>query len=766
MRRILPYLFSLLIFTGAKAESVGLVLSGGGAKGIAHIGVIQALEDNGIPIDYVTGTSMGAIVGAMYAMGLTPSEMMEIIKSPDFESWSKGEISKKQIFYFRRPDPSPQFVSFDLSLNERDKRFTTHLLPTNLINPIPMNVGFLYLFSPATGQCRGNFDNLFVPFRSVASDVYNKRAVVFSRGDLGDAVRASMTFPFVFKPIEIDSILLYDGGIYNNFPIDVMQEDFNPDFIIGCKVASNPGKPKEGDLMAQLDAMVMQKTDYSVPEDKGVLISFNLSGQVGLLDFPKADMIYRIGYEKGLQYADSIKSRISRRVTPESRQLKRMQYRSRTPEVKFDKVTVNGGTHSQQTYIRKQFEAVQDSLGHIDMNGFDIAYYKLVSDSKISDLIPHGVYNDTTGLYTLVLDAKIKDNISFGFGAYISSGNTNQIYLDAKYRTLSLYSLDLDLNGYLGRSYNSAMFSAKLELPWKIPMYLKMYGCFSKKKYYESEKLFIQTESPTFITNQEAYVKLRLGLPFLNSSKTEITVGYGYLTDAYYPSNYLDFTTTKQDKSNYSLFMGSVKFESNTLNSIMYPIRGSRITISGEFVLGKETYIQESIVGNRYSDNHSWLQLNAGAEYYLTPIKKFSLGFVGDMVISSKSFFATYTSTIVQAPAFTPTPHSKTVFNEAFRANQYVAGGIVPVWNIVNNLQLRGEFYCFVPFFEIKQDMNGLPYYGKFMDSVKYMGEVSLVYNLPFAAISMFSNYYSYPARNWNFGLALGVLLYNPRFLE
>lgn len=766
MRRIIHILLGLLMFSGVKAESVGLVLSGGGAKGIAHIGVIQALEDSGIPIDYITGTSMGAIVGAMYAMGLTPAEMMEIIKSSDFESWSRGEISKKQIFYFRRPDPSPQFVSFDISLDGSDKKFAAHLLPTNLINPIPMNAGFLYLFSPATGQCGGDFDKLFVPYRSVASDVYNKRAVVFDSGDLGDAVRASMTFPFVFKPIEVDSTLLYDGGIYNNFPVDVMQEDFNPDFIIGCKVASNPVKPKEDDLMAQLDAMVMQKTDYSVPEDKGVLISFNLSGQVGLLDFPKADMIYRIGYEKGIQYADSIKKRVTRRVSPQSRQLMRMQYRSRTPDVKFDKIVVKGGNHSQRMYIRRQFEAVEDSLGIIDMDGFDAAYYKLVSDSKISDLVPHGIYNDTTGLYTLVLDAKIKDNIALGFGAYISSGNTNQIYLDAKYRTLNLYSLDLDLNGYLGRAYNSSMFSAKLELPRKIPMYLKLYGCFSRKKYYENEKLFIQTESPTFITNQEAYVKLRLGLPFLNSSKAEITVGYGYLTDKYYPSNYLDFTSTKQDESNYSLFMGSVKFESNTLNSIMYPTQGSRITISGEFVIGKETYIQESVKGNRYKDKHSWLQLNAGAEYYLNPVRKFSLGFVGDMVISSKSFFATYTSTIVQAPAFTPTPHSKTVFNEAFRANQYVAAGVVPVWNIINNLQLRGELYCFVPFFEIRQDANGLPYYGKFMDSVKYMGEVSLVYNLPFASISMFTNYYSYPARNWNFGLALGILLNNPRFLE
>ncbi|MEG1573800.1 MAG: patatin-like phospholipase family protein, partial [Bacteroidales bacterium] len=750
--------FLLTIFR-SPAQSVGLVLSGGGAKGIAHIGVIQALEENGIPIDYITGTSMGAIVGAMYAMGYTPAEMIKVLKSPNFKSWSTGVINKKQLFYFRKAEPSPQFISLDLALSEGEKKFSTHFLPSSLINPLPMNLGFMFLFTPYTAQSGGDFNKLFVPFRAVASDVYKKEAVIFRNGDLGDAVRASMSFPFVFKPIEVDSSLLYDGGIYNNFPIDVMHEDFNPDFIIGSKVASNPEKPTEDNIMAQLDAMVMQKTDYNVPKDKGILISFNLSGQVNLLDFQKADMIYEIGYEKGLQYVDSIKSRIKRTVSPESKMLQRMGFRSKTPELIFNNIEIEGGNHSQQTFIKKQFEAEKDTMEHIYSKGVENAYYKLVSDSKISDLIPHGTYNDTTGMFTLKLKAKLKDNVSLGLGAYISSGNTNIIYLDAKYRTLSLYSLDIDINGYLGRSYNSGMVTAKFEMPSRIPMYLKIYGCFSKKKYYENESLFVQTESPIFITNQEAYAKLRMGLPFLNSSKTEISLGYGHLTDTYYNASVVDYATTPHEKSNYNLLMGSIKFESNTLNSIMYPISGSRISITGEFVAGREFYEPSSTLKSKFTTRHTWLQMRASTDIYLDLHKKFSLGFIGDLVISSKNFFATYTSTIIQAPAFTPTPHSKTVFNEAFRANQYVAAGIVPIWKIIKNLQLRGEIYGFVPFFEIRQDELGEAYYGKFMSSIKFMGEISIAYNLPFASISLYTNYYSYPARDWNFGLGLGILL-------
>ena len=743
-------------------------MSGGGAKGIAHIGVIKALEENEIPIDYVTGTSMGAIVGAFYAMGYTTEEMMTVVKSQQFESWSTGTISRDLQFYFRKGDPSPRFASINLGSGDGQKKISTNFLPSSLINPTPMNYGFLQLFSSYTAQSGGNFDKLFVPYRCVASDVFNKKAVIFKDGDLGDAVRASMTFPFVFKPIEKDSILLYDGGIYNNFPIDVMREDFAPDFIIGSKVAGNPTNPKDGDLMSQIDAMVMQKTDYNVNENEGVLISFTLDTIIGLLDFHKADMIYEIGYKKGLEMADSIKTRVSRRIPEYAKTIQRAQWKSKTPELVFSDIVVNGGNNSQQSFIRKQFEVEEDSSDVIHIKGIENAYYKLMSDNKISDMIPHAVYNDTTGLFTLVLDAKLKDKFEFGLGAFISSGNTNMMYLDAKYKTLSLYSLDVDLNGYIGRSYNSGMASVKFELPSKLPIYLKIMGVFSRKKYYESERLFVQKETPTFISNQEAFAKLKIGLPFLTSSKAEISVGYGYLTDTFYPSNVVDYANTPNDVSNYSFIMSSAKFEHNTLNNLMYPWRGKMVSILGELVTGKEMYKPGGESEVKSEKLHSWLVMHAKATKYFNPNKHFGIGILGDILLSTKNFNSTYTATIVQAPAFTPTPHSKTVFNEAFRANQFVAVGVIPIWHIIKNLQLRGDFYCFTPMFKIEQSPNNFDKaaYGKFMRNPEFMGEITVAYNLPFASLSAFANYYSYPKKNWNFGINFGILMYNPKFVE
>ena len=765
MKKLFLVFWSLfLTYFSLSAQTVGLVLSGGGAKGIAHIGLLKALEENNIPIDYIAGTSMGAIVGALYAMGYTPDEMLELIDSDDFRSWLTGKIDEKYIYYFRKPEPSPEIVSFKIGIRDSSK-ISSHFLPQSLINPLPMNYAFMTLFSPSSAHAKNNFDNLFVPFRAVASDVYNKRPVIFKNGDLGDAVRASMSYPFVFKPLEMNGVLIYDGGIYNNFPVDVMKTDFNPDIIIGSVVSDTLTKPNDINPLSQIENMVMQKTNYSIDEEDGILLSFKLS-DIGLLDFHKAEQISQIGYDGAMAIMDSIKQRIPREMTQETRAVNRAVYKTQLPDLTFNSVSVEGGNSAQRSYIRKQFDLDNDNLENEEVKK---TYFKLVTDSKIEDLIPHAVYNEETEMFDLNLKAKMSDNIIASLGGFITSSSSNQVYLGAQYRTLGKYSTDFNINGEFGQMYNSAMASARFEMPSSIPMHIKLMYVFSNHKYYENEKLFYTTDSPTFIRNLESFGKLRFSLPFLTNSKTEVSVGYGYLYDKYYQSNAVDFSKTKADQSKYYLGMGSIKFEKNTLNSYMYPSSGGHFSLSGKVVLGKERYIQQSgqeTVNETESENHSWIELNAKSEHYLNVSKKFTLGLKSEVVISSKNFYNNYTSTIIQAPAFTPTPQSQTVFNEAFRANQFVAAGVIPIWKIMNNFYLRTGFYGFVPIFEIKRNENNKPYYGKLLRSFDYLGEVSLVYQLPFASLSAYVNKYSYPSNNWNFGITLGILMFNPKFLD
>ena len=114
------------------AQKVGLVLSGGGAKGAAHIGVIKALEENGIPIDYITGTSAGAIVGSLYAMGYTPEEMVELMLSEEFSYWQTGTVENEYKYYFKRPDPTPEFGHFSIDMTDSLQVKASFLCPIPL----------------------------------------------------------------------------------------------------------------------------------------------------------------------------------------------------------------------------------------------------------------------------------------------------------------------------------------------------------------------------------------------------------------------------------------------------------------------------------------------------------------------------------------------------------------------------------------------------------------------------------------------------------
>lgn len=172
--------FLLMFLPSVSAQKVGLVLSGGGAKGMTHIGIIRALEENDIPIDYITGTSMGAIIGSLYAMGYSPDEMEALLRSPDFKSWYSGTVEPKYAYYFKKSRATPEFFNIRFSFKD-SIRTKPQILPTSMVNPIQMNLVFLQLFAQATASCNGNFDNLFVPFRCVASDVYNKRPLILKK---------------------------------------------------------------------------------------------------------------------------------------------------------------------------------------------------------------------------------------------------------------------------------------------------------------------------------------------------------------------------------------------------------------------------------------------------------------------------------------------------------------------------------------------------------------------------------------------------------
>ncbi|HHZ66115.1 MAG TPA: hypothetical protein EYN38_00310, partial [Flavobacteriales bacterium] len=376
-------------------EKIGLVLSGGGARGLAHIGVIKALEENNIPIDFVTGTSMGAIIGAMYATGLTPAQMEYMVKSEQFSTLAKGGLDQQFKFYFKKSDQSASWITLKMA-----KDSITHTsLPTNLINSVAIDFMFMELSARSEAAAKYDFDNLFVPYRCVAADIVSKKQVIFSEGHLNEAVRASATFPFYLKPITVNGKLLFDGGLFNNFPADIMTREFNPSLIIGSNVSSGVAAPKSDDVISQIKNMLIQRPDSTVVCENGILIEPD--NDAGTFSFTNTQAIVDSGYSATIAKMPEILKSIRRRVSDEELKEKRSKYQDNLPELIFDNVHVLGLDKNQTKYVENIFKTRGSKQQTID----DIkpVYFRVFEDDKIGTIFPIAEYNENTGLFDLYL---------------------------------------------------------------------------------------------------------------------------------------------------------------------------------------------------------------------------------------------------------------------------------------------------------------------------------------------------------------------------
>ncbi len=749
-------------------QSVGLVLSGGGAKGIAHIGVIQALEDNDIPIDYVAGTSMGAIVGGLYASGYTPGEMMELLLSPGFANWSTGRVDPALTYYFVREPNTPAFSHINVNLAPKDSlNRGSDILPTSLISPLPMNFAFMDLFAGFTAQCEGDFDNLFVPFRCVTSDVIHKHKIVCRSGSLGDAIRASMSFPAVFQPIKMDGVFVYDGGIYDNFPVDVMREDFAPGFMIGVDVHSLNPAPSTS-LLSQLEDMIIQNNDYSLPEDEGMKIHVDVS-QFSLLDFGKAKEIYAIGYNRAMELMDSLRGRVQSRVPAEARALRRQVFKSGTPYVRFDSVSVTGGTRSQNEYLAALFRPKKG----VDTFGLDqarLAYYRAITPGRLRNLIPQARYNDRTGFFTLDLAAKPKSNFALGAGGYLSSATSSMIFLSASFATLRKRSFDTRLMGWIGQSYMAGEGRARFYMASSLPSALEIEAVYSRRKYYENDKLFYEDNSPTFITHHEGFGRLIYGWAVGRRGKASVAVGGGVTKDRFYANDRGDFTEAGRERTTMRLGQAVGRLEFDALDTRSFPSEGYALKLTAMENVGTYFYRQHDFdeAAERYEKDIHWFQAELQVEKYFAAGSRFSLGLSADVLVSTRRLLNTYYASLVNAPAFTPTPATDLSFNKAFRANSFVAAGVTPIWKPLSRAQVRLGGYLFLPFRRIEEDPATLlgARQGRWFSNPEFVGELDLVYNLPFASICGYANYLTYPARNWHVGLSFGLYFNATSFLR
>lgn len=769
LRKISLYILCFWTFS-AQAQKVGLVLSGGGAKGLSHIGTLKALEENHIPVDYITGTSMGGIVGALYAAGYSPKQIEEIALTSDFQDWVSGRFKSDYTFFFQKTGINASLITAKLSVDTALRMSFRN----NLVNDIPLNFALIELLSQASAIAKDNFDNLFIPYRCMVSDVFSQNSITVKSGSLAEAVRATMTVPLIYRPIKLDNKYVFDGGIYNNFPADVMQKEFKPDYIIGVNVSAKNFKeyPKNGDerLMNRLMLfMFLAKSDSTLVGKNGTYIQPDLQDFTASNFYPVAALIKQ-GYDATMADMPRILKAVKRRVSTEELALKRNAFNNKKPGLIFNEVTVTGVNSQQKRYIERLFKRDKPTFDLADIRQ---GYYKLVADETFETIYPKIAYDPKSDSYTFEIVAQPKRSFKLELGGVVSSRPISDVFLGIQYNYLDRKAYTFGTNFYSGRFYESAQLNGRIDYPSRLPFFLSGEMIYNHFNYYNTSQIFIENPHPTYIDQADRKIELKAGIPL--NRNTRITLGTSFInnSDRYSPTNSFNIGDIL-DKTVFNGFRSALAFEQNTFNRKQYANRGRNFLLAFNFFTGKENYTPGNISRNivtasnikETSTLRQWISIKLSDENYFFHDGKYTLGYLAEGVVSNQPLFSNYYSTLLASPAFYPLQDSRSIFLENFRATSYLAGGLKNIYSLRRNIDLRVEGFLFLPYQEITQegfqDVKNSPTFNR----IHYAGTAGLVYHTPVGPVSLSYNLYDDPIKRNGILLHLGYLIYNKRSLE
>ncbi|MCC8034451.1 MAG: patatin-like phospholipase family protein [Rikenellaceae bacterium] len=501
----------------AGGQGVGVVLSGGGAKGLYHIGVIKALEENGIPIDYISGTSIGAVIGGLYAAGFTPEQIEEEFRSAKIQELLTGRIERDNQYYFKQMHRNAAMVTVRLDLKNKGRKAR---IPANIIPTEPLDMMMAEYFSAATAVCGGDFDRLMVPFRCVATDAVARREVIFRGGDLGYAVRASIAVPLVFSPVRDSTALYFDGGMFDNFPWQPLYDDFLPDILIGSLCTETSIDPDQMNSIDQVFAVTTLHTDYSLPRSTDIMIRRDMSS-VNTMDFARAVAFIDAGYQDATKAMPVIKASIGRRVSPAEVDRMRAEFRGQEPEALIGSVTVEGLKEGQKEYVLNTIGyGTKKQKRDYDFDDLKKGYYKLIAEREIVGQYPVIKYDTAEGKFNVILPLSTKPNLRIHVGGNISSTALNQAYLGLEYKMIGHTASSWNLDGYFSSFYSSAAFSGRVDFFARgTPLYFEYGGLLSYYNFFKSNYGFLTKGNDiTFSKYDDHYGKIALGTPVSRSS--------------------------------------------------------------------------------------------------------------------------------------------------------------------------------------------------------------------------------------------------------
>lgn len=753
-------LFLFLIFQqNIYSQKVGLVLSGGGAKGLAHVGVLKALEENGIPIDYVMGTSMGGVVGAFYAAGYSPKEIDSIARSKNFQNWIDGKFPDDFNTYYFRGNPSPEWLEINLGV---DSTFEANLRPS-LANDLILNFALGEYTAQANQIADENFSNLLYPFTAVGAEIFTQQSVYMDKGNLGQALRATMSVPFVYRPVKINGEYIFDGGIYDNFPAKRLNEKFDPDISIGVNVATKIFEDYPEDdkklISNSLLFMIMDKVNPNDLGDSGIFLEPNTDNITGF-DFNKAGAIIDSGYAEAMRKMPEILEKITKRRSHQEFENLRQEFKKEIKPLKFSDFNYTNFRPGEKKYINKIINP--ENKSELDISEVRRNYYKLIADPYFNTVFPKIAYNKKKETYSFNLSSEGEQNIRLQIGGNVATSGLSNFYLGAGYDHLNylLFNHSTSLN--IGQFYKSFQYNLKLHLPFGYQFYVTPFFHYNGWDYLNTGN-FLDNRRVSPINQFDRNYGINIGAPIFDKMKIELKSSLLRKVNEYTNrENYIS-----SDTLDFNRFYGlhhQISLNYADLNRKLFPSEGIKYGFSLSHNYGNELFEPGSTTEIDQNEQlHNWFQLEAVLERYF-PLKYGEIGFSITTKASSIKAFSNYRATLLNTPTYLPTFESQGLYLENFRAPVFLAGGLKYQIELYKNFNFRIEGHAFKPFFKWEENADVTNMTGLIPDyHLSAMG--ALFYKSPIGPISLSAHYYE---DNSPFLLLfnIGYLMYNKKPLE
>ncbi|WP_282787391.1 patatin-like phospholipase family protein [Flavobacterium croceum] len=510
---------ALFPFQTVKAQNtiqkpkIGVVLSGGGAKGFAHIGVLKVIDSLGIKVDYIGGTSMGSVVGGLYASGYTAKQIDSLFHEINFTELLQDYIPRKsKSFYEKRNDEvyaiTLPFKKFNLGLPlALSKGMYNYNLLTRLLHPVHHTT---------------NFKELPIPFVCVATDIEKGKEIVLDKGCLPQAILASSAFPSLFSPVEIDGKMLIDGGVLNNYPVELVKQ-MGADIIIGVDVQDNLKDRNElkdaTRILVQISNLQMIESMKNKIKQTDIYIKPDISAY-NVVSFDDGAKIIQAGELAALQHIQqlNIYSNINYKKTP---------LKKESDSIWINKVSINELRNYTRAYVmgklgfktknKISYTQLVDGINKLNATqNFRSIYYQLndnnnndelsitLQESKIRTFLKFGLHYD--GLYksgiltnitqkrslfrndVISLDVILGDNFRYNLDYYIDNGfyfsfgvksRFNQFNRNvatdfnngSTFSQLGINTLNIDFQDFTNQTYVQTIFAQKFligaGLEWK-----------------------------------------------------------------------------------------------------------------------------------------------------------------------------------------------------------------------------------------------------------------------------------------------------------